>query len=1412
MTNILLVPIKTDALHLRFGMSVASAMVDFNRLPYFNAKRDVNPDIVNLSESIVSQPFQNKNLYLKAGIHLHWALPDALTKESNNGQFPAVPNRWLVTRRDREGIEHWIVESDYLYLPSDGFQEDSVTYPYQDNPNSPPFRYLGRKRKVNLAKPKKNLEDSDAKYLERLTAVGYGEPTFAAFYPNCRSVFGFHDPKYADATNIPEDLQYDVIGWYSDRESNYLSEFFINFKKDFQEDFPTEELTTEVLIDAIQEEFKWKIDLENEILTGDSEVPQIVCYSRLTFNVNSIKQPLEQANISLVVANTGTEALSAYLAETIDPSQKAIAEEQLEALQFAESLESQQLDTGAKFKEIRHEAGFNAITGGFLWRIRLETDQSNSKLEIQQSNFKNKPSSQTKLDLPPHIASQLNDLNKTQQEYDRALAEINSRRRQLFSDWYKYMVSTYPPEDSWDDYPDIDEVKYYIQKQGLEPLQEKFNATGELNLFQDENGKLSGASGSDSPLSSELAGKINSLITVINAHNEELKAKYNNLEPKIKEKTPYPPTYSLEIVGSPRYWEPKEPVVLMVGDDVKATQRHGQDGRLSEDGLLECQIIADRTIEGLIQENFKTIFDKINELQPVNDRERIGFNIWKEQPWNPIILEWLVEVFTVANGSNKTSANRKYRNDFLTKNYSLETNDVDLSPKLTQSVVGDTATNRIKTDRDSNIYSGFSILTPYANSLLQKRIEEYLEKHDRGQTTITNSVYQKIIDYEQHLQDRKPRDKEIESYLRQYISQEYPDYKEVIEIDRDEYLGKLANIQALKIWYEENNLKIVPHAVATAKQARSQLQKLNCLSQALGGFNEALLMHKQTLQLAIEDPIGFADYQKFTDEVEAAVAGEIKSAPQPLDDFSPIRSGELRIIDLQLVDTFGQVRNLDWKVNSEEYVIKPESMKAKENNRIVIPPRFVQPCRINFRWRSANDRDNRETNDDPNTTPICGWILPNNLNGSLMIYDNQGQALGAININGEWDDAPGNTPLATTIIDGQEIPNIANIHLHKMVETIITLGRDFVENFNLCLNNALNNIDPENFAQNQSLALLMGRPIAVVRASVNLELQGLPAINQDWHIFRQEMQQMRSLEERDTDDLIDVKIPIRIGEYRQLNDGVIGYWKEKKNSQTEIGYEYENNIFYAQQSDLNESDKIETQFIDREKNPEVEEGPINIIQSISSDPQTLTMLVDPRGVFHATSGILPSKVINIPPEHYTEALANIKVTFLTSPILTDRTNQGSLNLPLPTAPDYDWVWLEKKGRETWSEILTTPAIEKTAFIQFYSENKLEENPEAERVWQDLFNQKWLTTFTENGNKEPQGKAKIVPKDKRETLTGDLENLDVLINKIFDLNEIVINPVSSRATFSGSQEIREGWLVLSKPEDVNLLDTNTNGAS
>ena len=73
MSNILMVPIHLDALLLIHDRSVLEAMADFSRLPYFDGQLDVNPDVANVSEEILSQPFQDRGFYLKAGAGVFFA-------------------------------------------------------------------------------------------------------------------------------------------------------------------------------------------------------------------------------------------------------------------------------------------------------------------------------------------------------------------------------------------------------------------------------------------------------------------------------------------------------------------------------------------------------------------------------------------------------------------------------------------------------------------------------------------------------------------------------------------------------------------------------------------------------------------------------------------------------------------------------------------------------------------------------------------------------------------------------------------------------------------------------------------------------------------------------------------------------------------------------------------------------------------------------------------------------------------------------------------------------------------------------------------------------------------------------------------------------------------------------------------
>src|SRR6476661_673668 len=75
---------------------------------------------INVNRGFAAEPLKR----LEAGIHVHWAVPDALTKggvdETNtNLEFPVVPNRWLVTRFVMNGAmpnapRSWVIESDTL--------------------------------------------------------------------------------------------------------------------------------------------------------------------------------------------------------------------------------------------------------------------------------------------------------------------------------------------------------------------------------------------------------------------------------------------------------------------------------------------------------------------------------------------------------------------------------------------------------------------------------------------------------------------------------------------------------------------------------------------------------------------------------------------------------------------------------------------------------------------------------------------------------------------------------------------------------------------------------------------------------------------------------------------------------------------------------------------------------------------------------------------------------------------------------------------------------------------------------------------------------------------------------------------------------------------------------------------------
>src|ERR1044072_7147584 len=676
MSELLLVPIHVDALCVSdSGAKAIAPLADFTQIPYAcwvtrqlpHKPPTVSSVLINSDEPFTSQNLMRKPARLASyhenyvpratGIHLHWSLPDALTvmradPDSNNRlRFPQVPNRWLITSKTKSNNEwkveaQWIVESDYLY-PEEATlgglkQRTAITFPivplerYQrvltnpppkrpDKPSdvtdpdynavySAPFRYMGRNQQ--LADWQNNSKSSDYLYQfmpDGLTAVGYGDPLFAAIYSNCSSVFGFVD---TSGTN-KQVRRYDILGWYEntpDCMDLFLSLF--NQKPDTE------------LYKALTAAYKWKVtDPPKDFPTFSLYYASVDVEPNLTVNpaLDGTTRPNDgppgysqnsKSRPAVAVGNTGTEALSADLAATLadgNNDDRFIMEDQLEAIGLRHELGDVTVDLEARFLEARHTKGFQPRTGGTLWSIQVRSTDTTSGNQL--------PSQQTAI--PADLAHALNELNLRQADYDAAWQDIETLRHRVFADWYKFdnaynfatqrtVIYTSPKDvppaqrhqdpkldPTWVNLRDgnislenfigdQDEILPYILEGSLQLLQQRVAVAGVIEIGKDDSGQVTftATNASNNPyvankftLAQSVLLQLQSLTSQVDAYNAALQQK------KV------PQQFAILRKSAPRFWQPSEPAVLLKGAAVPSTPRHGEDGRANDDDTLTCHVL-----------------------------------------------------------------------------------------------------------------------------------------------------------------------------------------------------------------------------------------------------------------------------------------------------------------------------------------------------------------------------------------------------------------------------------------------------------------------------------------------------------------------------------------------------------------------------------------------------------------------------------------------------------------------------------------------------------------------------------------------------------------------------------------------------------------------------------------------------
>ena len=116
-------------------------------------------------------------------------------------------------------------------------------------------------------------------------------------------------------------------------------------------------------------------------------------------------------------------------------------------------------------------------------------------------------------------------------------------------------------------------------------------------------------------------------------------------------------------------------------------------------------------------------------------------------------------------------------------------------------------------------------------------------------------------------------------------------------------------------------------------------------------------------------------------------------------------------------------------------------------------------------------------------------------------------------------------------------------------------------------------------------------------------------------------------------------------------------------------------------------------------------------------PSYLTLLMDPRGSLHASSGILPVKEITLPQQFVNGVLANMEVTFRVGSLLTPT---AAVQIPRLAEQNGAWSWISHTSP---TEFVVSP-------IEFTSANARLSAPGIE------IRDGWLR-FTSNLGKEPQ---------------------------------------------------------------------------
>lgn len=1209
-------------------------------------------------EPIEPPPFAHGNDRPRLGVTLHWALPDALTRGKPDPVtkkliFPLIPNRWLVLRAARlidvrveddgsttetfqelKPLRAWVVESD--------FQDPDASSNLFPSADGATITRLG------FSAPLENwTARNSAPFLTALGGDRVSDPSFAAYTANVENVLSFNDRLEDLATDQRATLTYMVVGWHSRPDlhdplrSNPRSlKAWQALLKDYgwsvSHDPDASQRPAATLYHGMITRVNW---------TGFAGAPQpfargvnspfagSAIASRFGFlnpafgsspndaqKFADIETP-SQADLPQIAFGNSIEDAVASLVEYLSGfDDKVDVATMLETLARNLAHTYDQPGGQVELDQKIHQEWFVSSQGELSWEVTApqppvpDPPPALTPPPMDAARIREKLES-----LPmsaatgaPTAAQTLDNLNRLQAAFDANQRKLAGMRRDLYNAWWK---------------------SKRLANLGFGAPVVNRSAFDRLAM----------------PAQADLDQASTALRVVV-------------------------ASAGLALLPRPgaRFFRPADPVALVYG--LRRSSKHGSDGAFSSDGTLQCRF-DDEIVDALGTVTSTTL--RNSGLFPFDAAALAKLP-------SPAVMDLAAEMVLLSpdcaerigslSGGTTTAASVTAKQAMIWQDRA----DLKITPAEQMAAAGFTGVRPSPLGIEAwaqpwtPLFMSWQVTwypTPYPAAANPGVLSDWrFNGLDYDWTGVSQFDHSKAVP----LQGRSLLAPVSTKGLQKSIAALIP-----LLDEKDPPPQTAAEIVAL------NTTRA--NRAASLKRLQDILESADLLAQPLTGFHDQLTGFDRTEYF---DPRG----PGANDLLVKSLLGDVpRMAPivfrnrNDVSRFFPVRAGHFRLEQLWIIDAFGQVfdpiaergeipasfapirgRGLTavglaqlpeqsasdappttvglTPAASATTNQQPRLRQRTDTQMLQLPPRIVQPSRLVFRFARENAA----------VSPMCGWLLPNHFDKSLTVYSADGTSLGAtmfadsVAANAiRWEPAVG----SPAITDPQQIadPDLQHFVVSLLNKTNAGLAfEDLLE----AIDRTLWTVDPLGQRGNGA-SVLIGRPIAIVRAMLQLEMATSPL--QDPYFDLQPA-------ESPTRGFTDIQFKVALGNIDLRDDGTLGFFD---------GADYSH--FHAVHP-------IERDHPDYVIQPG--DQPLTLRPTWPEDPDRntktrfVTLLVDPRGTVTASTGALPAKAVLLPTDFIEQSLQRLDVTFRVGPLLNEA---ATLRMPLPADIRGGWSWIQESG-------------------------------------------------------------------------------------------------------------------------------------